>query len=113
MGNKNYRCFETVHPSLAVVCCTFMCADDILHQYVNSTIQYDTIQYNTILSKGVFSISVLLRKTSYYYCVICILFWSILMFKFGVRWRLIKTQPIFFRLKTVDIAPGICILSED
>lgn len=60
--------------TLALVCCSFMCADDILQQYV-----YSTIQYNTILSKGVFSFIVLLRKTGYYYCVICILFWSILM----------------------------------
>ena len=35
--------------TLALVCCSFMCADDILQQYV-----YSTIQYNTILSKGVF-----------------------------------------------------------
>ena len=97
-----------------------MCADDTLQQYEYSyntiqynTIQYNTIQYNTILSKGVFSFIVVLRKTGYYYCVICILSWSILMFKLGVRWRLIKTQPNFFRLKTVDIAPGSCILSED
>lgn len=50
--------------TLALVCCSFMCADDILQQYV-----YSTIQYNTILSKGVFSFIVLLRKTGYYYCV--------------------------------------------
>lgn len=92
--------------SFVVVLCALMI-------YYNSTytVQYNTIQYNFI--KGCFQ----------FYCsftenrlllLLCHLHIILVCFDFKI-WSLMvsgKTQPNFFQLKTVDIAPGSCILSE-
>lgn len=63
-------------------CRSFMRADDILQQYVYSTIQHNTIQfYQRMFSVLLFFYG---KPVIIIVSYICILFWSVLSLKFGV-----------------------------